>query len=373
MISTRRLTALIGLTIPAFFFWDSTHYYLCLVLFISGITYPRTLRPFIQFKFWIPILILLILVPLFTGNRDSAILGIPFSSDRLMQSVFMTMRGIILYLVFAVLTTDIDSDKMKGLFKKLRLPVLVQMVTIGEEIFPRVKSIFSARQHELKTIWNYFHPMKFVPFAATILADFTRLTNELMVKESPTISPAQLLQSLSGESNTTLTIINGVAGSGKTPWVESLKALLQNEGQLVDGFISVKENMDKHHWHHNLMRIKTGEQRKMTTMDYNGNAKRVGKFFFLEGAFNWANSQLEDICDATWVILDEVGPLELEEKGLFPVMECIANHSPRHIVMTMRPSVTNQFMDFISRHFPDLLLRKVHTIDQFAYKPKLHI
>ncbi len=54
---------------------------------------------------------------------------------------------------------------------------------------------------------------------------------------------------------------------------------------------------------------------------------QVGRFSFYASAFNKANNiLLENILHSpTWLVIDEVGILELEKKGLFPSVESAIN------------------------------------------------
>ena len=72
----------------------------------------KTVRPLKNYKFWIVIIFLVLIVPLFTGVQDKSFLSINYSSDQLQKTIFMTLRGISVFLMFQVLTIDLDIEKI---------------------------------------------------------------------------------------------------------------------------------------------------------------------------------------------------------------------------------------------------------------------
>jgi len=80
-------------------------YLITILMFSLAFFYNRkTIQPLKNYKFWIIILFLVLIVPLFTGIQDKSFLGINYSSEQLQKTLFMTLRGISVFLLFQVLT-----------------------------------------------------------------------------------------------------------------------------------------------------------------------------------------------------------------------------------------------------------------------------
>lgn len=369
MISAKRFRTLLIILISIVFIRFSPFLSLTIILLTAGFSYPKTLYPFKQFKFWIPIIILMLMVPLFTGKKDAFLLGIPYSSERFFLSLGMTIRGIVLYIFFAVLTTDINSEKVTRLFKKYNLTLLDQMVSIGREVFPRVKSVYNARFSEVRTSGKVLNPRYIFKTFAKVLADFTRLSHELSVEHETEASPREIISKVKALDTNVIILVSGVAGSGKTPWLESLIKELQQQKIQVDGFISKKEIIDDENWFQNLIRISDDNTIKLNSMEPSESDPQTGKFFFNQKAFEWAKNQAVEICNADWIILDEFGPLEMACNGLFPVLLKIVPEMKCNLVLSVRPSVEKEFSIFLSSNFPTLMHQPIFVVPLYAKSP----
>jgi nucleoside-triphosphatase THEP1 len=63
----------------------------------------------------------------------------------------------------------------------------------------------------------------------------------------------------------------------------------------------------------------------------NGNTVSIGQYQFSEQIFIWAREQLKQAAQARkkWLIIDEIGPLELDGKGLEPAVSQILKYYHR--------------------------------------------
>lgn len=117
-------------------------------------------------------------------------------------------------------------------------------------------------------------------------------------------------------------IFSGKVHSGKTTRLIEWSKNQKNVGGILAPIINGKRN---------LVSIKPDE-RKILEVDSiieNKNIISVGKYFFDEDVFNWGREILlnsfSDNID--WLVIDEVGILELNGKGLEPAVSKIINES----------------------------------------------
>jgi len=104
-------------------------------------------------------------------------------------------------------------------------------------------------------------------------------------------------------------LLNGAIQSGKTT---ALGQFCRRPG--CDGLLSPVIDGRR-----SFQRIRTGETISMETA---GPGLKIGRFRFDPAAFAWANRQIEEAVSAfpDWLIIDEIGPLELSGGGLQPAM-----------------------------------------------------
>ena len=71
----------------------------------------------------------------------------------------------------------------------------------------------------------------------------------------------------------------------------------------------------------------------------------IGPFSFLASSFAWAREELKDALElnSRWLIIDEIGPLELAGKGLEPMVSEIVDKYERskdhHLILVVRENL----------------------------------
>jgi nucleoside-triphosphatase THEP1 len=73
---------------------------------------------------------------------------------------------------------------------------------------------------------------------------------------------------------------------------------------------------------------------------------RIGRFHFAPAAFAWANAALQGAAAAgpDWLVVDEIGPLELRGEGLAPALRAMlaAPQLPANLVLVVRAGLADQ-------------------------------
>lgn len=78
---------------------------------------------------------------------------------------------------------------------------------------------------------------------------------------------------------------------------------------------------------------------------------KIGKYQFQKSVFDWAQNVLIDCLDKKldWMIIDEIGPLEFEGKGLEPVISKIIIEDKKfsgNILCVVRESILKKFITY---------------------------
>jgi nucleoside-triphosphatase THEP1 len=157
-------------------------------------------------------------------------------------------------------------------------------------------------------------------------------------------SPDSLLASLSinidSEENR-LVFITGSIGSGKTSWCMELAHSARDSGISFEGLVSPAVVIEDHKVGIDLRDLQSGEQRRLAIL-------RTGKdripddieWKFDDDTFAWGNRILEKLVGYPFIILDELGPLELKQgKGFTNGIELVSARRYRLACVVVRPSL----------------------------------
>ncbi len=90
-------------------------------------------------------------------------------------------------------------------------------------------------------------------------------------------------------------------------------------------------------------------------IDFSSEGTKIGKYNFDNRTFDWAQNVLLDCFSKQleWLIIDEVGPLELEGKGLEPAVSKILqerNQINAKLVFIVRTSILEKFVENYDLH-----------------------
>lgn len=329
------------------------------IVILANFYNPATWRPLINVRFWILIAMLVLLAPLFTGDLESRFLGIPYSSNELSKMILMSLRGIVVFLLFQILTINLDSQRTRELLLKLRFHHVDSLFTISKETLPTLRSILKARYAQIiKANGRKIHLGQILQFASAVLEDIVCLAENLSTESytDNSIDPYKLVETLAEKPTSSLIIILGDPGSGKSPWVNHLVSILRARNIEVTGFVSHKVKVKEEVWYHQIENLFSGERKSLNTMEKIPNALRVGKFSFYPEVFQWVLDGTQGDLKANWFILDEVGPLEAAGEGFAPILTLLDLSFGGNVVLTMRTNYEKQLETLLDR-YPNLKSR----------------
>lgn len=337
----------------------------CLIFIIAWIYNHNTVRPLKRIPFWVTIGFLVVGVPIFTGFQDKTILTITYSSDQLSKTMLMAFRGISVFLLFQVITINLNSEKVTALFTKLGFSNFNSVYTLSNKTMPHLRSILSARFTKLRVEWKAQRHVQIVlDFIILVLRDLVKLAESLGSDTSSDIkiTPSSIIQTRMTDCPPSLTVITGDSGAGKSRWLSELVDDLKNETITVDGLISKKIYVNKYEWYHSLHHITTGETRKLNTMNDLDTQIQVGKFFFYPDVIEWGCEKIIESIDANYLIIDEIGILEFNGEGFLPALKTIDDKFQGHLIITIRSQLMNQLDRFLNTHLPTISKWKRTTV-----------
>jgi nucleoside-triphosphatase THEP1 len=116
---------------------------------------------------------------------------------------------------------------------------------------------------------------------------------------------------LSGSQS--LVLLTGPSGSGKTTFCRKLVAQVHGTNALVGGFIcpAVFENGKKIGI--DMLNVASGERRRLGKRSQARKGATVGGWQLDRDVLAWGNQILRNLKDEALIVIDEIGPLELED------------------------------------------------------------
>lgn len=142
---------------------------------------------------------------------------------------------------------------------------------------------------------------------------------------------------------TTILVLTGTIGSGKTTAASEVVALARMHGLRCDGLLAPprlapdgrKVGIDG-------LRVATGETRRLADRRPSGPGERCGVWLFPPGALDWALAAVMDAAAGRpdLLVVDELGPMELlEGRGLAPVLSALRTGKGTLALVLVRESL----------------------------------
>lgn len=138
-----------------------------------------------------------------------------------------------------------------------------------------------------------------------------------------------------------LTFLSGPPGAGKSTWCLGLAEEARARGLVVGGLISPAVLVDGRKTGIDLVNLVSGEGRRLAVRRSEAaEGFRTAQWVLDPGVLAWGNQQLQALAPCDILILDELGPLELEQgRGLAAGLELIQKRQMPLIVAVVRPGL----------------------------------
>ena len=134
-------------------------------------------------------------------------------------------------------------------------------------------------------------------------------------------------------------ILTGPVHSGKTSFLKRVSRDLQERGRKVAGFLSVSIWNDDVCTGYDLHDLSTGESHPFIRKIGDDTWQRIGDYFFIPSTLERAEDVLQKTRDTDLLVVDEVGPLELSGKGLWPALKDVIDRSSINCLLVVRENI----------------------------------
>ena len=281
--------------------------------------YRNSLRRLKKISFWISFLVITFAAAfLWSGFQEGAF----FSFDGLMIGLRMNARAVIMILGFASISVELRNPVIKSLLYHRGFANLYQSMNLAFTALPFLIS------NPSKTTIN-----KRVPGIS-----FRKLFNQaetiLRIFEKDHLKKPQIV------------IITGEIHEGKTTFTQNIVNDLIKEKIKVAGFLSIAVNENNERVGFNLYDIEFENLIELCRDKKVENRVQLGKYYFNQAAILEGNRILssENISDKQLIIIDEIGPFELNGQGWSSAIEDITMSSTVPQLWVVRKSIINKII-----------------------------
>ena len=146
-----------------------------------------------------------------------------------------------------------------------------------------------------------------------------------------------------------INILTGQVHSGKTTLLKNTIPVLIEKNFRVDGYLSDAIWKNEEFIGYDLIDLKDHRYHPFIRKQGQQDWQRIGPFFFLPETLDIAKKIIHRSKKADLCIVDEVGPLELTGKGVWPALEDILMFSNPHLLLIVRDSILKKFIGNIQR------------------------
>lgn len=110
--------------------------------------------------------------------------------------------------------------------------------------------------------------------------------------------------------------------------------------------------------------ILTAESFAMEATENEINTLAIGRFVFSQAAFDTANAILLQAIESQYIVVDEIGPLELQQKGLYKSIEFLLKENKNNLLLVVRKKLVESVIEFFKLQQVSILtvddLQKLH-------------
>lgn len=280
------------------------------IIIMWSFRYKRALRQISKPKFWI-FFIIITLITAFVFTRVQS--GENLLQQGLLTGLKMNFRAAIIIVGFSVLGTELFNPVIRNFFQKTTFKNLPMALELSVESLPS----FIANIPDFKSLIR--NP---VSILYQVISQADKRLSEIKGA-----LPAQKVF-----------IITGSLGGGKTTYAKKLVDIFKAHDINIAGLISEKVRNDSQIIGYDLVNLETEEKEIFLREHTENGSDTIGKFTISPKGLAFGNSVLKSLISSekTFVIIDEIGSLELRNKGWTECLNCLIEKSENHILLVVR-------------------------------------
>lgn len=287
--------------------------------------YKRALRQLSKPKFWVYfVLITMLSAFVFTQIQSESL------AKGLLIGLQMNFRAVIIIVGFSVLGTELYNPVIREFFLKTsfkQLPLALELSFAG------------------------------LPSMISNIPDFKTIAKNPVSVIYQLISQVELrLAELRARVNFNqkVFIITGLVGEGKTTFLKKIISELNNKSVKTAGFYSPRVMENDETIGYDIVEIATGEREVFLRKTADEKVRTVGKYQLFDAGLKKGKDALNasENTNSVIVIMDEIGYMELDNRGWADSLNSLVDHSNQHILMVVRENlVENVIAKWRFKHY----------------------
>ena len=304
------ITALILLNFTAWFIWSSA---IIGIVFVWILRYKRALRQLSKPRFWLYfVLITMITAFVFNKMQSQSFL------NGLIIGIQMNFRAIVIILGFSVLGTELYNPKIREFFLRTSIKQLPLALELSFESLP----LMIANIPDFKTL----------------------VKNPVMVIYQIISQIEFRLEEIKNNLSKKIFIISGSVGQGKTTQLQKLVETLKMQNISVGGVLSLRVMENENTIGYDILDISTDKREQFLRKTDNPDLDKIGNYSILPTGLQTGVDALTPSQNLAnrFIIIDEVGKLELENKGWAEKLNELISHANNTLILSIRNSFTDQ-------------------------------
>jgi nucleoside-triphosphatase THEP1 len=304
------------LNYSSWFIWGSA---ITAIIIIWSFRYKRALRQLSKPGFWF-FFVFITLVTAFVFTKAQT--GKDVLREGLLTGFQMNFRAVVIIVGFSVLGTELYNPRIRNFFLRTSFKNLPMALELSAESLPSVIAGIPDFKSLIRNPVSIFYEV--ISNANTRLSEIKNKT-----KCHPQVY-----------------IISGKISSGKTTFAKKLALELKSHNVPVGGIISEKVVSDSQVSGYDLIDIETNKSEILLRRSDEAVEDRIGRFGIFAGGIDRGNAILTRVMlsDNTIVIIDEVGVLELGDKGWSGSLTEILKTSNKHLLIIVRENLIEEVM-----------------------------
>ena len=307
------------------------------IIIIWSLRYKRALRQVARPKFWI-FFVFITLITAFALTKAQE--GSNSWQQGLLIGIQMNFRAAIIIVGFSVLGTELYNPVIRNFFLRTSFKNLPLALELAAESLPS----FIANIPDLKSLVR-----KPVSIFYQVISQAERRLAEIKTKNI---------------LNQKLFIIKGPVGSGKTTFAKSLIEILRKNRIEVGGIISEKVISGSQTTGYDLVNVETGEKEVFLRENEKCGPETIGRYSICPNGIKFGNKILSSMAlpGNRIVVIDEVGLLELRNKGWSESIDNLLGKPGKHLLLVVR----NTYVDKVISNW-DLANAIIFNIEETDY------
>ena len=140
-------------------------------------------------------------------------------------------------------------------------------------------------------------------------------------------------------------LLTGPVHSGKTILLRNVVQELKKQESQIDGFLSEAVLENNKIIGYDLFDLKEEKSIPFIRKDGKDEWQRIGVYFFIPQSLAEAEKIILRGKNADILVVDELGPLELSGKGLWPALKQIIYNNLKNCLLVIRSNILENFLE----------------------------